>query len=209
MDLILIACCKEKSFGGTTEYSGAVIEEHLSPSTSARLFSIRKALSQIKKISPGVDLGADLTNDRVLYRPAYLRYTGRVYERSQFKYRYPAAKNLKVLIISALYGVIDANDPIRKYEAVMDETLPNHSRLSSWWKRHELGKVVEEIILDIHPDRVHDLLSMVYRSALTPWPPARLDAAGIQYVPYDYPGQGTGSLWHRGDDLKRLLMANK
>ena len=209
MELILIACCKEKSFGGTPDYSSPVIKELLSPSTFTRLLSIRKALSQIKNISPGVDLGAKLTQDRILYRPAYLRYAGRVYERSQFKYLYPAAKNLKVLIISALYGVVDANDPIRLYEAVMDETLPNHSRLSTWWKQQELGKIVEEIILALHPHRVHDLLSMVYHSALTPWPPVRLDAAGIQYVPYDYPGQGTGSLWHRGDDLKRLLMANK
>lgn len=206
MDLILIACCKEKSFGGSPEYSGSELEKHLSASTFNRLLSARKDLSRIKIISPGPDLGVEAAQGRILYRPAYLRYAGRVYERSHFKSLYPAAKDLNIVIISALYGVVDANDPIRGYEAVMNETLPNHGKLSTWWKQQGLGKVVEEFILNVHPNRVHDLLSKDYRSALSPWPPVSLDAAGIQYVPYDYPGQGTGSLWHRGDDLKRLLL---
>lgn len=28
---------------------------------------------------------------------------------------------------------------------------------------------------------------------------------GIRYQPYDYPGKGMASLWHRGDDHKKLL----
>ncbi|MDD5371585.1 MAG: peroxide stress protein YaaA, partial [Anaerolineaceae bacterium] len=136
---------------------------------------------------------------------AYLRYTGKVYLRAQVARLYLENQNYILAVISALYGLLDGKDPIRNYELVMNATLPTGTRLATWWKNHGLGKIVEEYILAIKPMKVHDLLSGVYRNALDPWPPKSFRVNGIEYCSYEYPGEGTGSLWHRGDDLKKLL----
>lgn len=206
MDLILIACCGEKSPGGSPEYSGSHVQSYLSASAHLRLSTWWKALANIKGLPLGPDLGEPQPHPAILFKPAYLRYTGKVYQRSNFPLLYPHVKNKKVLIISAFYGMVDAGDPIRDYDMKMDETLSTGRWLSTWWKKIGLGRMVEEYILSLKPERVYDLLSNSYRSALAAWPPASLKKNRVIYIPYSYPGEGTGSLWHRGDDLKKLLL---
>lgn len=205
MDLILIACCNEKTTGGSTEYQISKLEKYVSSQALNKLLVSRKTLADIKKLLPGPDSGISTNQTKILYKSAYSRYYGIVYKRSNFVTSFPRVNNKKVLIVSALYGILDANDSIREYQAKMDETLPQHTRLATWWKNQHLGAILEEYILNLRPGCVYDLLSNVYRSALAPWPPMNLRGQGINFIQYDYPGEGTGSLWHRGDDLFKLL----
>jgi len=95
---------------------------------------------------------------------------------------------------------------IRNYEVRIDETLPVGSRIYTWWKNHGLPRILAEYIFNLNPSRIHDLLSQNYRLTLSPWPSNAIKLRNIEYIPYDYPGQGQGASWHRGDDVKNLLM---
>ncbi len=107
------------------------------------------------------------------------------------------------VIISALYGLLDAEDPIRNYELSMDDSRDGVGRLYTWWKRRRMGQIVSANIQYIMSRIVHDLLPGNYRKALAPWPP---DLPGICIRQTTYPGQGSGSIYRRGDDLQRLLL---
>jgi len=206
MELILIACSGKKTKGGTPDYPGSDLEKLLPSGTLQRLLRSRQELARLKNYPSGPDFGNRDTRGNILFKPAYLRYSGIVYEQSGFETLYPQIKGKIVLIISALYGILEAGDSIRDYNMKMDETLSNGNRLATWWRNHTIGSILEECILSIKPDTVHDLLSEVYRSALGPWPMKSLKQQGIPYNKYDYHGLGTGSLWHRGNDLKNLLI---
>ena len=205
MDVILIACCKTKVDAGVATYAGSALEATLTPQSRARLFEARGELGRLLSLPPGPDLGQPNVDDALRYMPAFERYAGIVYSEGAVRRLYPEAASHKILIISALYGLLDASEPIRLYELQMSATLPNGMRLRTWWKHNGLGTVLEECLLALRPARVHDLLSTDYHAALEPWPPPRLLRAGIEYQRYSYPGEGSGSSYSRGRDLRRLL----
>jgi len=205
MDVVLIACCKTKRRGGTTTYQGSVLERYLPPWVHDRLLEARGELGRVLELPLGRDLGGSAQPEPVEYLPAYQRYSGIVYRRGRVEELYPPLSSRRVLVVSALYGLVDTADPIRDYEAQMSDRLPGGTRISTWWRHQGLGRITEEAIMALRAERVHDLLSKSYRPALAPWPSRRLDGAGIRHVPYDYSGLGSGSSYRRGDDLLRLL----
>ena len=203
MEVILIACCQRKSSGGILDYKRPFsLNSTLSSSRIDRLMNARKELANILNLSPGLDTGFDQHNQELLFLPAYQRYTGNVYKRSQFAILFPKTTSIRILIISAFYGLLDADDLIREYDLAMNDTLPNGTKVKTWWKRKSLGGIVEEYIRGINPSKIHDLLSGHYRDALQPWPPERLRN---NMITYSYPGLGFGADWRRGNDLKSIL----
>jgi len=204
MKLILITCSAKKRDGGSPEYSPSQLEGYLSKATFQRLLTLRSELAQTKHQPAGPDLGGNIPSTKLQYMPAYLRYSGIIYQRSNFAELFPRARDKKVLIISALYGVLDAQDSIQKYNLRMDETLPNGKRLYTWWKQNLLGEVLIEYIRELKPEKIHDLLPESYRKAISPWLPREFDEKK-SCISYDDLGQGQGSLWQRGDILRELL----
>lgn len=207
MDVVLIACSKGKQRGGTTEYSGSALESVMPSLSFAQLLSARSELRGLLDLAPGPDLGCPNGVEPVQYLPAYQRYDGTVYRRGGVSTLYPRASHTKLLIVSALYGLLDADDPIRCYELHMKGMLPGGRTVHTWWKHRDLGTIMEECLLALKPERVHDLLPTTYRPSLEPWPPASLREAGIGYTPYDYTREGMGSDSSRGTDLERLLQS--
>lgn len=201
MELILIVCCGTKAPGGSPDYRPP---EHLASTLGERnfqsLMDARRELAQMRKLESGLDLGFGEQAAGLSFQPAYLRYTGRVYQRSGLGQLLPKA-NYQVLIISALYGLIEAGDLIRDYDLAMKCMLPQ-GKVQTWWKLHHLGDILSEYIWNTAPVIIHDLLSKDYREALKPWP---RDFLQILYKRYEYPGLGIGSLSRRGDDLKAIL----
>jgi cytoplasmic iron level regulating protein YaaA (DUF328/UPF0246 family) len=206
MELILIACSNRKSEGGSQVYQQPHIKEYLTKETYHQLLSLRKAIAQMKSIPSGPDLANNASNEVINYKPAYIRYSGIIYKRSNIAGLYKKSKNKKILIFSGLYGLLDAEDMIRDYEVRIDETLPIRAKIYTWWKNHGLLRILEECIFNLNPSRIHDLLSQNYRLTLSTWPSNAIKLRNIEYIPYDYPGQGQGASWHRGDDLRNLLM---
>jgi len=206
MELILIACCKTKAPGGTTTYPGSELEQYMPAHAYRRLLEARSELARLLGLPPGPDLGGLASGEPIQYLPAWQRYEGHVYSCKGMKELYPHAQSKKILIISALYGLVDANDPIRRYDVHMGCKLPNGPKLKTWWKHRELGRIVEECILALKPTRTHDLLPpTTYRPALAPWPPRSFREEGITYDPRTYPGMRSGSDYHRCYELRCLL----
>lgn len=206
MEIALIACSKTKKPGGTYQYHGSLLEQSLKPDSYKKLLEKRCKLARLISQPSGPDLGEMSPGSQVLqFMPAFQRYQGRVYERGMVESLYPHAEGIQLVIVSALYGLVDGKDLIRNYELEMAASVPRIGLLKNWWRQQGLGNFVIEYIFALKPTRVHDLLSNHYRDALGPETKTAVQAFGIEWISHEYPGEGSGSMWKRGDDLKRLL----
>lgn len=205
MELILIACSKTKIAGGEAVFRESELEKRIPSHTFRRLSGARYELARLLGLPAGPDLGTCQQDSSLAFLPAYRRYDGIVYRRGRLWTLIPQAQGMRVLIVSALYGVLDAEDPIRLYEAHMASKLPDGSSIARFWKHQRLGELLDECIAALGLRHVHDLLSKSYRSALGPWPPRSITEGNISHQEYQYPGQGSGASYSRGDDLRRLL----
>jgi len=203
MKLILISCCNTKEEGGSIEYhQPSNLEKLVGTSSFQRLMAARYELACILKLAPGPDLGFIKADPALRYMPAYLRYKGVVYQRSRIREKLPKSKPIRVLIVSTLYGLVDAYDDIRNYDLAMDETLPTGQKGFTWWKQRGLGEILCNYVNNLNPVVVHDLLTVNYRKALGSWQDC---VNNIEIKPHEYPGEGIGSLSHRGYDLRAFL----
>lgn len=55
---------------------------------------------------------------------------------------------LRLFIISAWYGIIDAFEPLHKYEAKMQGKVATH------WRNHKLDKMICDLLLNLKPSSV-------------------------------------------------------
>lgn len=204
-NVILIPCCKiKKSYGETTYEAGVSAPALLSPASRQTLLNARRDLSRLLGLAPGPDLGSE-SQSAIEYMPAYERYDGYLYQKARLTDADALGRSGgRVLIVSALYGLVTALEPIRNYDLEMKCRLPNQGRVYTWWKQRRLGVLVHEAIEDFGETTVYDLLSGDYRKALKPWPPSSLRAG---YCTFDdkYGPLRSGSTRHRGMDVRRLL----
>ncbi|MFH2103415.1 MAG: peroxide stress protein YaaA [Chloroflexota bacterium] len=208
MKIILIPCSGSKAPGGQSNSQPSKLADTLSPTAFQKLMSARQKIEAIlhEEQNPGLGF-KDHAGDRK-YLPAYQRYQGIIYARSGISRLYPAFKG-RLVIVSALYGLLDGSDLISDYNLSMKDTLltrtkdtlPTRMKVHTFWRRHELREILIELIGWEGAAEVHDLLSGPYREALRPWPDSRFK----NLHPYEYPGMGQGSSYERAKDLKRLL----
>ena len=93
-----------------------------------------------KNLPIGPDVGIPGDQVTAQYLPAYQRYTGIVFERGRVQELYPTQSNIRLVIISALYGLLDGHDLIQKYDLKMNEKISGQCA-NTWWKSHSLGKM--------------------------------------------------------------------
>lgn len=203
MQVILIPCSSRKRRGGgPLSELGQTAPGLLSPESRERLLDARAGLCKLLDLARGPDLGLERAS-YIEFMAAYRRYDGNLYRQARLTAEdWAGGSDTQILIVSALYGLLTAVEPIRQYNLAMSNRLPNGRRVSGWWTERKLGEIVCETLDRLRADHVQDLLSEDYRQALSPWPPSDLKAT---YTPHDYPGLGSGSNFHRGDDLRRLL----
>src|SRR4051794_21103705 len=122
MDLILTACCKRKDPASdrSAYHPSQALTEGLSPDTFERLMKARRELATLLSYSPGPDLGFDESPQPLGFLPAFRRYRGIVYTTADVRARYPRRLPTRLVVISALYGLLDADDLIRNYDLAMD-----------------------------------------------------------------------------------------
>ena len=203
MDLIVIPCCNTKNPGGQPAYQPSVaLSDVLGTSACSTLLAARRELARLLGLAPGLDLGFETHDDALRFMPAYQRYNGIIYRTSRLRQLYKPNGSRHVVIISALYGLLDAADPIRDYNLAMSDTL-NGRRLHTWWQQHSLGNILCEYTQHLLPNAAFDLLSGAYRKAIKPWPECLQNILSVQR--FAYPGQGIGSNYRRGEDLEKLL----
>jgi hypothetical protein len=204
MEFILITCSKGKLTGGKHVYQHSKrLADGLGNSTFNRLLELRRELVSLceKPLPKGLELGFSGYEATAEYMPAYQRYVGRIYQFARVGKLYPQAKHIRLAIISAMYGLLDADDLIQNYDLRMDEKLSN-IYIYTWWRRYKLGDCLEKYIQACNPEIIHDLLPREYREALQPWPPENLQGRVKQY---NFPGPAAGAMQRRAEVLHQLL----
>jgi cytoplasmic iron level regulating protein YaaA (DUF328/UPF0246 family) len=205
----LIPCCGEKTKHGTESYqilSRNSIISYLSKEKGERLLKLRKQVALAFRETPGPDLGFETDNPEIKFLEAYKRYRGNLYSKIANDSWNKLERNPKIrlIIVSALYGLVNYNEPIRNYNRSMKDHITPERLLKTWWKMHSLADILLNYVRLNEIKEVHDFLSNDYRDALTnlPW---RYKSIGVLYFPHDYPGLGSGSDFHRGIDVNKLI----
>ena len=122
MKIILIPCSGSKVHGGQSNPQPPKLADGLSPAAFQKLAS---ALQELEAILQDARSPFGFKNDdgENKYLPAYQRYKGLIYAHSGISRLYPAFKG-RLVIVSALYGLLDGGDFIRDYDLSMKDTLP-------------------------------------------------------------------------------------
>jgi len=205
--LIIITCSGRKRDGETP---GCRWEEkisainRLSHHKAKALLACRRSLAEKYHHKEGWDLGGS-RDSNVRMMPAYRRYDGNLYRRidSTLWENLERKDSVGVLIVSAMYGLLTPWEAIRKYDLAMEEAYAERYRLSRWWRNQGLGKMLAEFVEGSGASVVHDFLGGKYADITRE---LKAMAGGKVYLHrHSYPGQGLGSDYHRGEDVRKLL----
>ena len=200
MKAIIIPCSGQKVRGGSSIYIKPRLIDLLGEAEFGRLLALRDRLSVQIGLPPGPDMNTLYSESDIRFLPAYERYDGKMYQRAEFRESFPEFRG-RVFIISALYGLLDANDHIRFYDLAMDDRISPNVRVWQWWARNGLRGYLDIALRNIAVSEVYDLLSDKYRNATG----SLQTSDQYQAHQFRYPGLGIGSLYERGNDLKKIL----
>ncbi|MFB3889939.1 MAG: peroxide stress protein YaaA [Candidatus Bathyarchaeia archaeon] len=202
--LILIPCCKKKEHNSGKSYRQVpVMPKHLDMFSDS-LVSCRREIAITLHLSPGPDLGF-ATPTQVLYMPAFKRYIGNLYSRisEESWQKLNNSRFVSLVIVSALYGLLTWFEPTRDYNCTMNDRLPDGSTLWAWWMHKGLGVLVADYVKSNGINVVHDFLSIPYRKAVEGV--EKHVGNNVKYVNHEYPGLGSGSNFHRGEEVNKLI----
>jgi pimeloyl-ACP methyl ester carboxylesterase len=155
--LILIACSNRKESGGVRGFSGPRPAGWVpQPSLRQRIISKRSNIYYMlkdakladgferggnrahqapnKALSHGPDLGG-LGHEEAQYLPAWQRYIGRSYgpvQKSAWEAYIQGKSKFSVLIMSGLYGLVEAQEWIQNYDVHLTDTNAGQSVSSMW-----------------------------------------------------------------------------
>lgn len=207
--LILIPCSDLKTLGGILRYDKSrCVINYLSPDMGEKLMELRRRVAVAFKEKLGPDIGFDQPVTQIEYMEAYKRYSGNLYSRitkSSWE-NLNHSQNLSLLIISALYGVVRHDEPIRNYNRSMNRDKIEGKLLKTWWREHGLYDVLLDYIITNNVKVVHDFLSLNYSEAV--WPlQSEARRIGVNYIVHDYSGLGSGSNYRRGEDVQELIQS--
>jgi cytoplasmic iron level regulating protein YaaA (DUF328/UPF0246 family) len=206
--LILVPCCDVKNQGGDFEYSSQnSIVEDLSPENRTRLLQLRKSVAIAFGETHGPDLGFDVRKPEIKYIQAHRRYAGNLYSQIHENAweKLFQAPNLKLVIVSALYGLVNVGELIRYYNRTMKDHIFPGRTLMTWWKQQSLSSIMVDYIANNEVEKVHDFLSIDYSRAISNLS-SSLKRREVSYVPHRYPGLGSGSNYYRGRDINALIL---
>lgn len=138
--------------------------------------------------------------------PAIERYTGKLYgeiDSSLWKRLKGMEDSMEVVIVSALYGLLSPWEAIRDYDLAMDEPYAERIQLWKWWRNQGLGEMLCEFVDRSGASTVHDFLGGPYRN-ISRGMKARASNK-FRLISHQYPGEGSGSIYHRGRDVRKLM----
>ncbi|MCK4232926.1 peroxide stress protein YaaA, partial [candidate division WOR-3 bacterium] len=165
--LILIPCCRSKQSGGITEYnSSSSILNYLTSSARKQLLSLRRELFEYFSFPLGQDVESP-DDSTITYIEAYRRYTGKIYRQicAGSWQRLREIRNLDLVIISALFGLLRYDELIRYYNVNMNDKVGDQA-VKAWWRENDLYKILKYYINTNNISEVHNVLSNDYNEAL-------------------------------------------
>lgn len=200
MRVVLIPCSGRKCAGGSSAAT-SYVRPLLSEDSWRSLVDARAGLAQMHGFEPGPDIGEARVAMPLL--PAWQRYDGNLYRKGRLQESDLLSATTRIFVVSALFGIIDIRDSIRKYDLAMSDAMPGGGKVRRFWRDRGLIRVVGDLLRGLYATEVHDLLSGPYRAALPGLD--HLLPSGCLYFRREYPGLGTGSNYHRGADLRAIL----
>jgi len=169
--LILIPCSGSKKKGGITIYNvDDCIVNYLDPTYEGKLLNLRRELFRELSLPLGRDLCYE-DEERIEYLAAYERYTGnysQIYRRiSQGSWdKLKQTPKLELIIVSALYGLLKYDEPIRWYDKTMKDKFKSQT-LKTWWRNNSLCAILKNYVDKNNIYEVHNVLSDDYNEALS------------------------------------------
>jgi len=140
-----IPCCKSKSASGRIEADRKDLTENDLPKSWHLLSKGRNEMNKIADEIDNVDI--DISSPKT---SAIHLYRGALYK--QFSLynilREIQDNRLRLFIISAWYGIVDAYEPLHKYEAKMQGKAATH------WRNNKLDKIICDLLLNLKPSSV-------------------------------------------------------
>ena len=205
--LILSPCCHKKKRGGTFAYSEeSCIVQNLSCESAMKLLELRKMVGTAFDDKHGPDLAFGITEPQIEYLEACRRYAGHLYSEisAESWKKISHTPELKLVIVSALYGLVNFNELIRYYNRTMKDHILHGRLLKTWWKQQGLSSIILDYVVQNKVKKVHDFLSTDYSQAATNLD-SGLNGLGVNYFHHSYAGLGSGSDYHRGRDINALI----
>lgn len=196
--LILIPCCGSKRKIGETEYNANnSIFYYLNSSFKEHLLNLRRRLFEYFSIPFGRDISQQ-DDGAIFYLEANKRYTGQysqiyrqISSNSWEKLRKTA--NLDLVIVSALYGLLRYDEPIRYYDKTMKNKIGNKT-LKAWWRNNDLCAILEDYVNRNNISEIHLVLSNDYSEAIKG---CFIDMK-VKSIHYDFSEYKSGSNAYRG-----------
>ena len=140
-----IPCCKTKLASGRIESDRKALTEKDLPNTWHLLSKSRDGMHEIADAIENVDidLGSPETSAIHLYR-------GALYKQFSLNKVLREIKDnrLRLFIISAWYGIVDASESLHKYEAKMQGKVATH------WRNYRLDQIICDLLLNLKPSNV-------------------------------------------------------
>lgn len=142
--MCFIPCCKGKFASGNIIKPEHSLSNQDLPNTFDMLLGGRFMMKECIEDDTQKASAIHLYNGK-LYRPLH-PYKDEIIKLIQ-------SNKLRVIIISAGYGIIDALEPIQKYEAILQ------GRIASGWKRNGLANIIAKCIIHERPSHVYGFFS--------------------------------------------------
>jgi len=202
--LIVVPCSGRKRPGGVADLAWSTKESAvagLSAKGGGRLLAARSELARRFGYRDGEDLGGRSLAP-VPLMPACRRYDGNLYRKIDSSHWSALADETRVVIVSALYGLVAPREAIRDYNRTMSDLVAPRMSLARWWSERDLGSLLLEYVQRSRALEVHDFLSGAYARVADALDSLR---GQVAICHNHYPSLGSGADHHRGRDVRSLL----
>jgi len=207
--LILIPCCKTKTVNPTCQHLSQPLYE---------VVEMRNKLIDLLKATPA--LREKPENKKGVLNPdapitgAVDLYNGRFYKKTKkalldiLGEKYP---HVRVLIVSALYGLVKLDEGIKEYELTMTDKLANRMKVYRFWQKEGLWRILLEYI---HKNQITHIWSLLPGSLQFPYHQVFLDLwkilknTPIKCIRVEVPGAGSATGCKRGKWLTHVIKDN-
>ncbi len=200
MKAAVISCSKKKVPGGIVEYKTPFLAEILGNEGYGGLLRLRNELFTELGLPAGPDSVGGEDPRGLEFLPAYERYSGTVYQAAGVREGLPGFGG-RLFIISALYGLLEAHDPIRNYDLCMKDKVPCGDTVMKWWRDKGLHTFIEAALRNTDADEAHDFLGGDYRKVVSGY----ASNVSCKVVAHEYPGKGSFSQYLRAKDIERIM----
>ena len=141
-----LPCCSRKEATGNLINASTALSERELPKT---FHLLEKGRQKIKDIASQTDSKISFKQDSPLTSALFL-YKGAFYQQLNKRGIIGEIQNnrLRLFILSAVYGIVDAFEPLQYYDAELKGKVAKH------WKEYELEEIICELLLTLEPKYV-------------------------------------------------------